>query len=175
MKRLNEALRPWLGWSVTQRLAKGELDSQWSATPPSRRIPAVVAVDIARLRLQRCDERGKIEVSSIARQPVPVSALMHSQDQHAVTGIVRAQILTEQLNLQRLHERIEGPILCPFHFERRDAGPRLLDADVRPLILIDHAFLRDGVTLARAYQQLRCKPGPEAPLWNFRGKFVAPP
>jgi hypothetical protein len=66
LNRLNEALSPWLDWSVTQRLDKGELDAKWSATPPSRRIPAMVAVDIAR---HAYDASARLGESDPLRQP----------------------------------------------------------------------------------------------------------
>jgi hypothetical protein len=49
LARLQEDLSAWLGWDVAGSLARpADFAARWHATPPARRTPAVVLLDIAR-------------------------------------------------------------------------------------------------------------------------------
>ncbi len=48
LDRLAPVLSRWLGWSVRRSLRAGDLGARWQSTPPSRRLPAMVTLDLAR-------------------------------------------------------------------------------------------------------------------------------
>ena len=66
LDRLKDGLSDWLGWDVVQSLERGELEGQWKSTPRTRRVPAMVAIDIAR---HAFDAAARLEETDPLRQP----------------------------------------------------------------------------------------------------------
>ena len=66
LTRLQHGLSDWLGWDVAQSLEQEKLEVRWRSTPRARRIPAMVALDIAR---HTFDAAARLEDSDPLRQP----------------------------------------------------------------------------------------------------------
>lgn len=64
--RLKDGLGDWLGWDLARSLERGEVEVRWKATSPARRIPGMVALDIAR---HAFDAAARLGETDPLRQP----------------------------------------------------------------------------------------------------------
>jgi len=64
--RLKDDLSGWLGWDVAGSLGRDDLEAQWKSTPRALRVPAMVALDIAR---HTFDAAARLGETDPLRQP----------------------------------------------------------------------------------------------------------
>ena len=61
LNRLRDGLSEWLGWDVGRSLEEGNLEACWKPTPRARKVPAMVALDIARHAFDAASRLGETD------------------------------------------------------------------------------------------------------------------